>query len=98
MRPTTGVAGVGGWAIITALPDTSDVHPSVLVTAKLYVPDGSVEMVVVEPVPTDVIPPGYLIRVHSPFAGMFIRRMLPVAISQVGWVMVLITGGGGVTG
>jgi hypothetical protein len=69
-----------------------------LVTAKLYVPDRSAETVVVDPVPTDVIPPGYLIRVHSPFAGKFSRRMLPVATSQVGWVMVLITGGGGVTG
>jgi hypothetical protein len=98
MRPTTGAVGVGGWALITALPDTSDVHPSVLVTAKLYVPEGNAVTVVVEPVPLDVMPPGYLIRVHSPFAGMFSRRMLPVASSQVGWVMVLITGGGGVTG
>jgi hypothetical protein len=83
---------------MVALPDTSDVQPSALVTAKLYVPDCSAEIVVIEPVPVDVMPPGYLMSVHWPLAGKFSRTMLPVARSHVGWVMVPITGADGVAG
>jgi hypothetical protein len=56
--PTTGAAGVGGCAFITALADTEEVHPSVFVTTKLYVPAGSDEIVALEPVPVRVEPPG----------------------------------------
>jgi hypothetical protein len=55
-------------------------------------------MVALDPVPVEVDPPGYRIRVHSPDSGMFSRTVLPVASSQVGWVMVPMTGALGVTG
>jgi len=54
--------------------------------------------VALEPVPVEVDPPGYRIRVHSPVSGMFSSTMLPVASSQVGCVIVPMTGAGGVTG
>lgn len=53
---------------------------------------------VLGPVPVDEIPPGYLNSVHSPFSGIFSRRMFPVARSHVGCTMALITGGAGVRG
>ena len=56
--PTTGALGIGGWAFITALPETGEVHCSALVTAKLYTPAGSDEIVALEPVPVRVAPPG----------------------------------------
>jgi hypothetical protein len=96
--PTTGAVGVGGWVLITAFADTAELHPLTLVTAKLYVPAPSVEIVVLVPVPVEVMPPGYLVNVHSPVAGMFSRRMLPVASPQVGCVMVPMTGANGVSG
>ena len=56
--PTTGVEGVGGCALINAFADTGEVQPSAFLTAKLYVPAGSDEMVALEPVPVEVDPPG----------------------------------------
>ena len=58
MVPTTGVEGVGGCALITALADTGEVQPSAFRTAKLYVPAGSDEMVTLDPVPVEEEPPG----------------------------------------
>lgn len=96
--PITGAVGVGGWLLITALADTGELQPLSLLTAKLYVPAPSAEIVVLVPVPVEVIPPGYLVNVHSPLAGMFSRRMLPVASWHVGCVMVPMTGANGVSG
>lgn len=83
---------------MTAFADTCEVHPSAFLTVKLYIPAGSDEIVVLDPVPVETDPPGYRTRVHSPVSGMFSRRILPVARSQVGWVIVPITGAFGVTG
>ena len=35
-----------------------------------------------------VVPPGLLVSVHVPVAGRPFNTTLPVAIAQVGWVMV----------
>ena len=51
-----------------------------------------------DPVPVEVDPPGYLIRVHSPVSGIFSSTILPVASSHVGWVMEPMIGAGGVMG
>lgn len=61
-------------------------------------PAASDETVALVPEPFDEMPPGYLTSIHSSFAGRFSRTTLPVARSQVGCVIVPITGAGGVTG
>jgi hypothetical protein len=35
IAPTAGAAGVGGWGLITTLPDEAEVHPNELVTVKV---------------------------------------------------------------
>jgi hypothetical protein len=54
--------------------------------------------VVVVPVPADVIPPGFLVRVHVPVAGNPFNTTLPVGIVQVACVIVPVTGAEGVDG
>jgi hypothetical protein len=39
-------------------------------------------------VPLVVVPPGVLVNVHVPVAGKPFNTTLPVAIAQVGWVIV----------
>lgn len=56
--PTTGEVGVGGWAFMTALADTAEVHPSAFLTVKLYIPAGSDETVALDPLPVELAPPG----------------------------------------
>ena len=56
-------------------------------------PDASLEMVVLLPVPVIVVPPGNLDRVHVPFDGKSFKTTLPVAKVQVGWVIVPTDGG-----
>jgi hypothetical protein len=55
-------------------------------------------MVELVPVPVVVIAPGDRVRVQVPAAGRPFRITLPVATSQVGWVMVPIMGADGVNG
>jgi hypothetical protein len=96
--PITGVVGVGGCALITALPDAEEVHPEVLVTVKVYVPAGIPEIVALIPVPVLVVPPGVLVNVQVPVAGSPFKTALPVAIVQVGSVIVPTVGVVGVGG
>jgi len=54
--------------------------------------------VVVAPLPVVAIAPGVLVKVHDPVAGKPFRTTLPVAKSQVGWVIVPTVGAVGVAG
>lgn len=96
--PTTGAIGVVGCAGITILVDEGDVHPSELVTVYVYVPWLSPEIVVLVPVPDEVIPPGLRVNVHVPVGGNPFRIALPVDTKHVGAVMVPTTGAVGVIG
>jgi hypothetical protein len=96
--PTTGGVGVNGCVLMTTLPDAEEVHPEALVTVKVCVPAASPDTVVLVPVPVVTVPPGVLVNVHVPVAGNPFKITLPVAVVQVGWVMVPITVGVGVTG
>ena len=55
-------------------------------------------MVVVVPLPVVVTAPGFLVRVHDPEAGSPLKATVPVAVAQVGCVMVPTTGAVGVAG
>lgn len=35
MAPTVGAAGIGGWVLITTLPEAGEIHPVALVTLKV---------------------------------------------------------------
>jgi hypothetical protein len=94
--PTTGAVGAAGAGDIVASFDTGDVHPSALVTIKLYVPATSPDTVVLTPVPFVSIEPGFLIRVQVPVAGRLLRTTLPVATAQVRFVIVPIAGATGI--
>ena len=50
------------------------------------------------PVPVVVVPPGVLVKVHVPEAGKPFNTTLPLAIAQVGWVMVPTVGAVGDNG
>jgi hypothetical protein len=52
----------------------------------------------VVPVPVIVEPPGVAVTVQVPDAGSPLKATLPVAVVQVGWVMVPTTGADGVAG
>jgi hypothetical protein len=62
------------------------------------VPAGIPEIVVLVPVPVEVIAPGDLVKVQVPVAGNPLNSTLPVGIAQVGCVMVPITGAVGAVG
>ena len=86
-------AGAVGCAFIVKLVEGNDMHPDALVTVKLLVdPAASPDTVVVTPDP--VIPPGLIIQV--PAAGNPFKTTLPVAVTQVGCVMVPIDGAEGI--
>jgi hypothetical protein len=61
------------------------------------VPATSPDIVVLAPVPV-VVPAGVLVNVHVPVAGNPFKTTLPVAMVQVGWVIVPTTGAVGVDG
>jgi hypothetical protein len=92
MAPATGAAGEEGCGLITTSADNADVHPSALVTVKLYVPATRPETVVLVPVPFVIIPPGLRINVHVPVEGNPLSTTLPVATVQVRLVIVPTTG------
>jgi hypothetical protein len=62
------------------------------------VPDAIPDKVVPVPVPEVVVPPGDLVNVQVPVDGKPLIITLPVAILQVGCVIVPITGAVGVDG
>jgi len=62
------------------------------------VPEGIEVIVVVDPVPVFVVPPGVRVTVHCPEEGNPLSKTLPVDTAHVGWVMVPITGASGVEG
>jgi hypothetical protein len=94
MVPTTGARGVAGCALITTFTDAAEVHPSELVTVKLYVLIASPETLVLIPVPD--IAPGFIVQI--PLDGKPLNTTLPVDTAQVGWVIVPTVGAEGVTG
>lgn len=55
-------------------------------------------MVVVEPVPVDVAPPGVTVTVHVPLDGNPLKTTSPVATEQLGCVIVPTAGAIGVVG
>jgi hypothetical protein len=56
------------------------------------------DIVTLDPVPVEVIPPGFLVNVHVPVDGILLNTTLPVASAQVGCVIVPTTGADGVAG
>ena len=50
------------------------------------------------PLPVEVTAPGLLVSVHDPEAGRLLKATLPVAVAQVGCVMVHTTGAVGEAG
>ena len=95
--PTTGADGVTGCVLITAFADEGEVQPSELVTVKVYDPEGTPEMVVLVPLPTISVAPGFRIKVQLP-DGNPLSAMLPVDTAHVGWVIDPITGADGAGG
>ena len=93
--PTTGAAGVSGWALITTLDEAAETQPRALVTVKVYVPGASPVMVVLVPDPVSICPPGFRVMVQSPDAGRLFSTTLPVGSAHVGWVTVPGTGATG---
>ncbi len=69
---------------MTALADSTEVHPKTLVTVKVYVPAASSDIIVIVPVPVVVVPPGFLVKVQVPEAGKPLNTKLPVTTVQVG--------------
>jgi hypothetical protein len=88
----TGAVGEEGCGAITTSADDADVHPSALVTIKLYVPATRPETVVLVPVPVVIIAPGFRINVHVPVGGNPLSTTLPVATVHVRLVIVPIAG------
>jgi hypothetical protein len=57
-----------------------------------------VGIVVLVPVPEVAVPPGNLVKIQVPEAGKSFSITLPVAIVQVGWIIVVTVGTAGVDG
>jgi hypothetical protein len=98
IKPTAGADGGIGTALTIAFADATDVHvdnPSV--TVKVYVFAARPMKVAVAPDPISVVDPTVSVTVHAP-TGNPLRATLPVAVAQVGWVIVPITGAAGVAG
>ena len=96
MVPTIGASGVTGWVLIVALVEATEVQPTEFVTVKVYVPAARPVKVVVAVDPVFVAPP-VAVTVQLP-AGRPLSATLPVAVEQVGWVMVPTIGASGVPG
>jgi hypothetical protein len=93
ITPTTGAVGVAGCALITTFADNTEVHPTALVTVKLYVPATNPEIVVLTVLPA--IAPGLMVQLP---AGNPLSTTLPVANAHVGCVITPTIGAVGVTG
>ncbi len=92
--PTVGAVGELGGATIITFADPKDVHPTELVTVKLYVPDDREEIVILVPVPERF--PGFMVQL--PLEGNPLNSTLPVPTLQVGWVIAPTVGAAGVAG
>ena len=90
--PTPGAVGVAGCGLITT-GEAAEVHPTELVTVKLYVPAVSPEIVVLLPLP--VIPPGLIVQFPE---GRPFSTTDPVDVEQLGCVIVPTIGAAGVGG
>jgi hypothetical protein len=77
--PIVGAAGVTGCTLIITFADADEIHPTELVTVKLYVPVISPDKVVLEVDPA--MPPGLIIQLPE---GSPLKTTLPVATTQVG--------------
>jgi len=91
IAPTVGATGVA--ATITTLAVGNEVHPTELVTVKLYVPGNKLDTVLLAPVPA--MAPGLITQFP---AGNPLNTTLPVETAQVGWVIVPTIGVAGVIG
>jgi hypothetical protein len=83
---------------MTTLAEATDIHPTELVTVKVYVPCVRSEIMVVVPVPDVVTPPGLRVNVQVPVDGNKLNATLPVTTEQVGGVIVPTNGAVGVAG
>jgi len=88
-----GASGVPGFGTITTLTDANEVHPAELVTVKVCVPGNKPGIIIPDPDP--VMDPGLMVQFPD---GKPPSSTLPVAISQVGWVIVTTTGAEGAPG
>ena len=61
-----------------------ETQPAMLVTVKVYVPDGIPGRVAVIPVPVLISPSGNLVSVQMPVEGNPLNPTLPVDTAQVG--------------
>jgi len=93
----TGAGGAEGGEGIMISFDNPEVHSTLLVTVKLYMPEDSPEIVMLVPLFVVEIPPGYLVSVHDPEGRPF-NTTLPAGTGQVGTVIVPTPGGFGVEG
>ncbi len=97
--PIVGVVGIGvGCALTIALADATETQLDEFVTINVCVcPAVKPEIVPVVPVPV-ALPEGEPVTVQEPDAGKPLNATLPVAVEQVGWVIVPIVGVVGVVG
>ena len=84
--------------LIITFEDAAEVHPSMFVTVKVYVPAGIPETMVSVADPFVVTPPGLRVKVHVPDEGSPLSATRPVDTAQVGWVTAPVTGAVGVGG
>jgi len=80
----TGTDGTGRGALMTTGAVAAETQPALLVTVKVYVPDGMPGRVAVIPVPVLTSPSGNLVSVHIPVEGNPLNPTLPVDTAQVG--------------
>ena len=84
---------------IIAFVEIVEVQPTEFITVKLYVVLGfNPFIVVVVPVPVNVVPPGDTVTVQVPEEGKLLKDTDAEAKVQVGCVIVLTTGALGVAG
>lgn len=88
-----GAAGVTGCGSIIILDAAGEIHPDELVTVNEVLPEVSPVIILVNPVPA--IAPGLMVQFPR---GKSLNSTLPVAIAQVGCVIIPVVGAVGVRG
>ena len=81
--PTAGAAGSEDIATTFTTPDSGDLHPVAAATEKVYDPAASPVIVVLVPVPVEVVPSGILVSVQIPVAGKLLSTTEPSDLSHV---------------